>query len=192
MPTIEQRIAALEHELATLKAAKSPPARPVEDDGPRILTGRAAGAPRADLPTDKEFRALRDIVGKHYAFLNFVPRDARYANSDEAEDFAGFKVAFEYLAGLERTEKIAELYGTNWWRGEAEGWAHDMGLRTSIPNRAFLAAVVAHNDIGFTDLAYPSFGIARSGSGKRYSQAWRQVLSSGNVLQPLRSSSRAA
>jgi hypothetical protein len=194
MPTMEQRIAALESELAALKAAKAPPARPVEEEGVRILAGRAAGAPHLVLPSDKEFRALRDIVGKHYAFLNFVPRDQRYVDSDEAEDFAGFKVAFEYLAGLERTEKIAEQYGTNWWRDAAEGWARDMGLPSSIPNPAFLAAVVAHNDIVFTDLAsYSSFGLGRTDSGKRYSQAWRQLLSSGKVLQPVNSrSSRAA
>jgi hypothetical protein len=181
---LEERIVALESK-GTTTARKVIPAPQVEE-GARILTGLEAGMPQLVLPTDDEYRAMRHIVDGLYPHLKFAAQNPRYEEQDAAEDFAGFKTAFAYLATLARTETLGQKYAVAWWKDGAEAWAREMRLPATIPGRAFVAALVAHADIAFTDLRdYPIFGLAVGDHGRRYLQQWRSVLATGRVLAPV-------
>jgi len=153
MPNLEKRVAALEADVAALRAPKALPRKPIEE-GVRILMGPGLiGMPRGAFPTDEEYRELREIVERHYPHLAFVARDRRFADQDREEHTAGFRTAFAYLATLERLSELlrADRYAT-WWTSGAEEWARSMGMRTGIPPRSFIAAVAAHGDILFSGL----------------------------------------
>jgi hypothetical protein len=190
MPTMEQRIAALESELAALKAPKSLPRKPIEE-GARILMGPGViGMPNGAFPTAEEYRELREVVERHYPHLAFVARNQRYADEDMKEHVSGFRTAFAYLATLERLETLprADRYAT-WWVSCAEDWARSMGMPTGIPPRSFIAAVAAHGDILFSGLDNnATFGLRQGGGhGRRYGDAWRDVLRTGKLLTPVKS-----
>ena len=189
MPTMEKRIAALEAELAALKAPTALP-KPVEE-GARVLMGPGAlGLPNLTLPTDEEHRKLREVVERHYPNLAFVARSQRFTHMDEEEHVSGFRTAFAYLATLERLETLprADRYAT-WWISSAEEWARSMGMRTGIPLRSFTAAVAAHGDILFSGLDNnATFGVRQGRDrGRRYGDAWRDVLRTGRLLPPVKS-----
>jgi hypothetical protein len=190
MPTVEKRIAALEAELAALKAPAALPRKPIEE-GARVLMGPGAlGLPNLTLPTDEEYRKLREVVERHYPNLAFAARSQRFADMDENEHVSGFRTAFVYLATLERLETLprADRYAS-WWIGCAEEWARSVGMRTGISLRSFTAAVAAHGDILFSGLDNnATFGVREgSGSGRRYGDAWREVLRTGKLLAPAKS-----
>jgi hypothetical protein len=161
---------------AALPARRVIPAAPIEE-ARAILTYPGVAAPRG-LPSDAELMELRRIVNLAHPKLAFVATGPRFADIEEREDVAGFRTAFAYLATLARVEKpLATKYATSWWLTGAEGWARDVGLPTTIPGRAFIAALVAHGDIAFTALDdYPVFGLAVGDHGRRYAQRWRDVL----------------
>jgi hypothetical protein len=193
MPTDRQRIAALEAEVAELRAAKSPPTRkPIEEEGARVLMGPGAlGLPTLTFPKAEEYSRLREIVEKSFPHLGFVARSQRFADMDEDEHVSGFRTAFAYLATLERLETLprADRYAS-WWIGCAEEWARSVGMRTGIPLRSFTAAVAAHGDILFSGLDNnATFGVRQGGGdrGRRYGDAWRDVLRTGKLLAPVKS-----
>jgi hypothetical protein len=87
---------------------------------------------------------------------------------------------------LPRTDQLAHRYAPTWWLTGAEAWARDYALPSTILGRAFIAAIVAHGDIPFTDLAdYPIFGLAVvGGPGRQYAERWRDVLANRHVSRP--------
>jgi hypothetical protein len=152
------------------------PAAPIEE-ARAILTYPGVAAPRG-LPSDAELMELRRVVNLAYPRFAFTPSGPKWAAIEEREDVAGFRTAFAYLATLARVEKpLATKYATSWWITGCEAWARDVSLPTTIPGRAFIAALVAHGDIAFTALDdYPVFGLAAGDHGRRYAQRWREVL----------------
>jgi hypothetical protein len=176
------RVAALERGAAPPKIILAP-----EEDGVRILTGRAAsGESRLLLPSDEELRRLREIVAAAYPHLAFRPRNERYATADEAEDHRGFASAFAWLAEQARSDQLDTRKATGWYVDGANNQLRDRGLSAEISGRTFVAALVAHGDIPFTALDdYPVFGLTHFGAGRPYSQKWREVLALGKILAPV-------
>ena len=190
LTNLERRVAALEAEVAALKAPKALPRKPIEE-GARVIMGPGViSMPEGAFPTNEEYRELREIVERHYPHLAFVARSERYADQDREEHIAGFRTAFMYLATLERLQTLprADRYAT-WWMGCAEDWAHSMGKRSGISLRGFSAALAAHGDILFSGLDNnATFGLRQSsGQGRRYGDAWRNVLRTGELLKPVKS-----
>jgi len=186
---LEKRVADLEAELAALRAPKSLPRKPIEE-GARILMGPAIGVPNLTFPTDEEYRQLREVVERHHAHLAFVARDQRWADKDREEHVTGFRTAFMHLASLERLETLPRPDRSPlWWLSGAEEWARSMGMRSGIPLRSFIAAVAAHGDILFSGLdKYATFGLRQGGDcGRRYGDAWRSVLRTGEIPKPVKS-----
>jgi hypothetical protein len=147
----EQRIAALEAELAALKT-KAARTTPTSDDvAPR--SSAFTDGPRVVLieerttfvrPTQNEFGKLCDIVLAKYPQLR--PRlSSQWADQEKQECFDGFEWSFERLGYIGRRRYV------NHWVEETKDWLrlHRPAHRGNI-GAGFLAAVLAHGDICFT------------------------------------------
>jgi hypothetical protein len=185
----EQRIAALEAELAALKAAGKTPhptSQPVKDNGPRVVLIEERTT--FIRPTLGELRKLYDVVCNKYP--QFRPRSspARFADQDEEEFFAGFEWSFERLGHIGRTAAPDNRRYIGHWVEETKDWLrlHRPAHRGNIGG-GFLAACVAHNDIPYTvgdenrGVVW-AVGVTPHG-GKLATDAWRRVLD-GQLLAP--------
>jgi hypothetical protein len=197
MLTVEQRLEALEADVAALKAPKSPlRQKPVEESKVTIVSGPAVtGMPDLAFPNEQEYRELREIVERCCPHLKFVAHNQRFADADEQEHIVGFQTAFMHLATLERLDTLprADRY-PSWWVSGAENWARAMGLRAAVPIRSFLAALGAHGDVLFSNNLdkFSTLALRQGDYGRRYCEAWREVLKTGKILQPVKTGSPAA
>jgi hypothetical protein len=186
---VQDRIAALELELAELKkaAGKTPvPPPPPKDEGVRIvLVEERTSFVR---PTLGELRKLYEIVCGKYP--QFRPRSspARFADQEEEEFFAGFEWPFERLGHIGRAGAPDTRRYIGHWVEETKDWLrlHRPAHRGNVGG-GFLAAVIAHGDVPYTigdaDRGVVwSIGVTPFG-GKLATDAWRRVLD-GQLLAP--------
>jgi hypothetical protein len=189
----EQRIAALEAELAELKAPKqAAPSRPIDDRaGVRIV--QLTEPSNFVRPTNKELRQLYDIVLGKYPQL--APRlSARWADDERQEHFDGFTWAFERLGFIGRAAAPDHKHYVNFWISEAQDWlrTHRPAHRGNI-GAGYLVATLAHGDICFTvgdkqrGIVW-AIGLTAHG-GAKASDAWRKVLN-GELMPPVVSERR--
>jgi len=185
----EQRIAALEAEIAALKAGKAArfaPPQPVKDEGVRIV--QIVEPSNFVRPTEKELRRLYDVVVGKYPQL--APRlSARWEHEQRQEHFDGFIWSFERLGYIGRTAMPDTKHYANFWISECQDW-----LRQFRPSHhgsigaGFLAAVIAHGDICFTPGdenrgVVWTIGVTPFG-GAKATDAWRKVLN-GQLMAPV-------
>ena len=183
------RIAALEAELAAEKAKntafearlsalegggqKRPsPVRaapPVEGTRVTILPPKC----EFTMPTREDLLRLADIIRAHYP--KFVFPDVSFAG------------AFKAIGMMARTETLDKTHYPSFWVEHAESLLRGIG-DYSDPGPGFLAAVIAHNDVKFSDFQNDGtvleFGLNAFGIGRKAGDAWRRVLA-GEVPRPI-------
>jgi hypothetical protein len=183
------RIAELERRLGEPATRKSP-FSVVDDDAVRIITGAAARAasrePAIVLPNENELRRLGEICDAAYPTL--VPKFVRDESRSRADYDRQFTAAFAWLAEMPRKNKLDTHFGADWWCDSARQWAQEAGISVDIGRHALARAVVCHRDIPFGHLRnFPfdlTFGLGLAYPDFRYSEAWRQTLSSGEAPKP--------
>jgi hypothetical protein len=193
---LETRVRALEAN--SLKPPTASPANAVKQSvGPSVRTYELASGRRLDqadvrittiadaerfsLPDDADMRKLCDVANRRLPALGVRP------GADEEEFFRSFCAAFRYLGNVGRAAEINKKLGHSWWAGACGRWLVDHGIRVSVNGPAFIAAVVAHGDIGYV-VADPAVGAVwefalESYGGRPASDAWRKVLR-GEFLKP--------
>lgn len=186
----KSRIAALEAELAALKAGQparvTPPPVMVKDEGPRIVLIEERSS--FVRPTLSELHKLYDVVCNK--FPQFRPRSSgsRFEDQEEQEYFSGFEWSFERLGFIGRSAAPDTKRYVSYWVSECQDW-----LRQFRPSHrgnigaGFLAAVVAHGDVPYIvgnerEGTVWSVGLTTFG-GRHASDAWRKVLG-GQLLAP--------
>jgi hypothetical protein len=182
---IERRLKALETENRDLKArldalqvqtpAKVMPLPP----SPVRITHPTS---KVEIPSAKEFDRLSEIVLRRYPQL--APRADR-----EGFD-AQFRVAFQRLLHVGRKDKLDMQYGWEFWTDDCRNWQqqHRVAQGVSVSPAALVAAIVACNDILFSPLdRFPfdlGFGLVAFGGGRPSTDRWREVLTTGRLLEP--------
>jgi hypothetical protein len=186
----EQRIAALEAELAALKAGKTSPAPPVNpvDDQSGVRITQIVEPASFVRPTNKELRQLYDIVIAKYPRL--APRlSARWEDDERREHFDGFVWAFERLGFVGRTAVPDTRRYVGHWIEETKDWLkqHRPAHKGNVGG-GFLVATIAHGDICFTPGdenrgVVWEVGVTPYG-GAKATDAWRKVLD-GQLMAPV-------
>ena len=186
---LETRVRALEAN--ALKPPAASPANAVDPSvGPLARTYELAPARRLDqsdvqitvladddkypLPGDADMRKLCDIARLRLPQLGVQP------GADGGDFFQNFCAAFRYLGNKGRAAEPNKKYSHSWWVGACQRWLNDRGIRVAVSGPAFIAAVVAHGDIGYV-IPDPSVGAVwefaiESYGGQPASDNWRKVL----------------
>jgi hypothetical protein len=185
------RIAQLESDLAALKAQVAPPVKAApampEPEGTTVSFPVARSA--FVMPSQEEFRRLRDIVFAKFPKLN-VTEGLVFrgdAEQNEQEYFKQFCASFRALGALHRTEKPDRKRYVSYWIDACEDLLKAVGNSTSISGLPFIAAVLAHGDISysglFTEGCVFEVGLNAYRMGRAPRDAWKQVLATGRILQ---------
>ena len=171
-------------------------AKPVnEQQGPPMAAGRRAVEqcvtvtylpdrnPSFVMPTGDELWQLHEIVvGQH---SQLAPRSHQI---DEA--FDGFCRAFLRIGHLGR-DKLNDKYSLSGWIDDGTIWLRDnQAYPTTLTARDFVCAVLAHGDVDYVPLnRFPydcsAFGLRRDGSGRKATDGWRAVLTTGRLREPV-------
>jgi hypothetical protein len=177
----EQRIAALEAEIAVLKAGRSAP----RQTAPLVEEGVTVSYPRDYpilMPTTEQYEKLIAIVQRVYP--TSVP------NGDQ-EFFRGFIGSFERIASLRRSNGLNTALGrgVQYWADEAYNWLRERGTPAETTNGSFWAAVVASGDVNFSlreDGILPYYGLTFDTDARKISPgAWQRVLSESQPRSPV-------
>jgi hypothetical protein len=186
--TVNDRITALETELAALKAQVAPPAKvavkPPVDEGTRVF----AEAPTNNCfvaPTPDELHRLCEAVLRKYPVLR--PKvDDEFESAKFAREFAN---TFAALSLVRRAEAVDTKRALWFWVDHL----NEVGKAAGLPNidgSALYVAAVAHSDIPFSDPSAAKMGVARElglqfyGSGRRATNCWERTLH-GQILAPI-------
>ncbi len=161
-------VAELRKRVAALEAAAGP-AQPTGVAAPQAASGRPAdaGVPQApwDEPTPRQFvlspvivmptpdelrQRYEAVIAAHLA-LNWE-RPAAGSNLPDAhyadEHYSDFKLAFEYIAGIYRTEATDKRLAPFTWCDRVQDWQRGTGRGSRpITVRTFAAAALAHGDV---------------------------------------------
>jgi hypothetical protein len=164
--------AKFEQRLAALEAPKHSPVRAaplVEGTRVTILPPKCSFI----MPTPGELLKLADIIRKNYPKFVFPDRS-----------FAG---AFKAIGMMHRTDSLDKTHYPNFWVSHAEELLRGIG-DYSDPGPGFLAAVIAHGDVKFSnwesDGVILEFGLSAYGIGRAATDKWRRVLA-GEVPRPV-------
>jgi hypothetical protein len=187
--SLRETCASLEKQVAALKASKPPPEnrraaepRVVEPRGVTIthLPDRNASFV---MPSGDELRRLHEIVVARYPQLA--------SNLQQpGEAFDGFCRAFLRVGHLGR-DKLNDKLALVTWIDDAALWLRDNQV---YPNRVtvrdFVCAVLAHGDVDFVPLdRFPfdcsAFGLRRDSTGRPATDAWRAVLATRRLRDPV-------
>lgn len=182
---LEAQAAALAAEIAALKAGKAakPAPQPIEEGGIRVvelLTETSA------LPTHAEMKKLFATV------RNFSPGklDDKY---DPDKPFRGFCAAFRWLANQGRTELPNKKYAISYWLDCCHTWLRQRDvIANDVGGNELVLAVLAAGDVCYVrgDLSVGcvwELGLHEYYKrGRPASDAWRNVMATGNVLTPTR------
>jgi hypothetical protein len=201
MTDVKNRFAALEAEIAALKASISPapPAptkpKPIEEEGTTVTYPTAPS--KFVMPTDVELRTLAAIVAAKYPKIanaeGLIFRGD--AEQNEAEYFKQFKASFIALGALGRAEAPIWKRSVVVWMDSARDFLRNSGVHAEISFNPFYAAAIAQGDLPHSDTAEDggcaALGLKEHG-GRRATDAWRRVLSTGQLLAavPFRPASR--
>jgi hypothetical protein len=182
-----ERLAALEAEVAALKAKISPPTRPAplqEEGVVRITTVMRA---EREMPSMQQYDRLLSIVQRTCPRVvgNFV--DDRYGL---AEKYRG-EFLKKFIACFERIESLWRFTDNGLGRSRAEYWVNEtntmLGVRSDVGLSHMMSAAIAWGDVNyslgnwpydvFLGLSYSTADDIRSAS----SASWRRVLETGAV-----------
>jgi len=186
----ERRIKNLEREIVQLRsqlsAAGVPPlaetTRSVEPRGVTI-TYPLDRNPSFIMPSSDELRRLHEIVIARYSQLA-----TRAQQPNEA--FDGFCRAFRRMGHLGR-DKLNDKYALISWVDDATFWLRDHQIYPrTLTVRDFVCAVLAHGDVDYVPLdRFPfdcsAFGLRRDSSGRPATDAWRAVLKTRHLREPV-------
>jgi hypothetical protein len=175
---IQDRIAALELELAELKKAAGktpiPPPHRVEEDRP-LVTLFPSTVHFRHLPSEAEAVSLLKIVVARFPALKFKSID------DELENF---RCAFAYVTSLTKTSAPTKKYSLGWWNDAATQWCRENGVQGVV--RSLLPAIVGSGDVqySFDDPAAVWLDPYRTSGRVVDASAWRKTLGGGDLLVP--------
>jgi hypothetical protein len=182
------KTAALESELAALKAQQNtPPApakiapKPVEPEGTTVFYP----PPRSDfvMPSSDELKRLREIVLRKFPKLAPDITD-RWADNNEAKFARQFDAAFKALGAMHRADKPDKKRYVSFFVDHAEDSLKALGAYADI-GPAFLPACLAHGDIPISDWRIDGvvleLGLNIYRIGRPATDAWRRVLATGNM-----------
>jgi hypothetical protein len=180
LAALEAQAAALNSEIAKLRAERPAPPPPVKDV--REVSVTAVLDERTDLPDLKQLAKLFDVV------RNLVPEVRSYDPDAALRGFAG---AFRYVSNCGRLAAPNAKLGLGYWCDDMKAWLRARNAMTiDVSGASFIAAVLASGDILYvphnSDLGHVwEFGIVPPGhgGGKPTSDAWKRVLE-GSVLAP--------
>jgi hypothetical protein len=186
---IEAKIAEAQAEIAALKAGRPAAPSPPKHEGARIvqvLDERSEGPNLAELK--KLFSIVRHRVPERKT------HDADQSNRDPAVS------ARRRGRNLRQSDTRRETLGKPWWIEGMTDWLRARNAMTrDVDGASFVAATMASGDILFvphdSTMGYVwEFAIVPPGhgGGKPASDAWRTVLSTGNVLPPSAPARRVA
>jgi hypothetical protein len=184
-----ERLAALEAEVAALKAKISPAPRPAplaEEGVVRITTVMRA---ERDMPSEDEYDRLLSIVQRTSPRVvgNFA--DDRYGSAEKYRaEFLG-----KFISCFQRLESLWRFTDNGLGRSRAEYWVNEtntmLGVRSDVGLSHVMAAAIAWGDVNYSlgnwpydvylGLSYSTGDDIRSAS----SAPWRKVLVSG-VVRP--------
>ena len=171
---VNQRIAALEAEIASLKGKP----RPAPDEGAKISQPRAR---LDDLPDEDQCRQLLKIVTARHSILRQEPSSPRWAEADRDRFFNGFRGALAWCdVAATRTDKLDHKYGVRYWKDECSAWCRAQQLEGPYSVGAFMAACIAG---GIRSAALNNFphdlSVAVGHYGRVVRGGWRRVLKDG-------------
>jgi hypothetical protein len=186
---LKSQIAELNRRIGSKDASPAPakiaPAMP-EPEGTTVSFPVARSA--FVMPSQEEFRRLRDIVFAKFPKLN-VTEGLVFrgdAEQNEQEYFKQFCASFRALGMLHRTAAPDRKRYVSYWIDTCEDWLKAAGNSTSISGLPFIAAVLAHGDIPyaglFTEGCVFEVGLNAYRMGRPPRDAWKQVLSTGRIL----------
>ena len=180
---IDQRIAALEAELAALKAERPAPAPAAQKDeqGARVI--QLNDEITSGLPSLDQLRKLFSIV------RNKVPQ---VKSHDDDAAFRGFTAAYRFVANCGRLTAPNPKVTIGWWCDEMKAWSRARNAMTiDLNGSSFIAAVLASGDVIYVpfngDLGHAwEVGLLSPShnGGTPATDAWKTVLSTGNVRAP--------
>jgi hypothetical protein len=178
LAALEVQAAALNVEIAKLRAEQPPPPRPPRDEfrvvalNDEITTG---------MPSLAEMRRLFSIVRQR------VPEQKSH---DPDAAFRGFCCAFRFVSNCGRVAAPNGKVSISWWMEGMTAWLRERNAMTiDVSGSSFIAAVVASGDVLFvphnSTLGYTwEFSLVAPGhGGKPASDAWKRVLE-GSLLAP--------
>jgi hypothetical protein len=172
---LEAQVAALNGEIAALKAPKAVRPAPPPEEGVKITTVLPVAHPR-HLPADGEFRALHRIVVARYPALKF--------RNNVDDEFGSFKASFQFVCSLTKTAQPVTKYAASWWLDYAQQWCRDAGVQGLI--RGFLPAIIATGDVQYCLESNSTYWLDPYRSNGRLvdPSAWRQLLNGGDLIVP--------
>jgi hypothetical protein len=187
--SLRETCTSLEKQVAALKASK-PPAEDRRAEVKRVVESRGVTITHLPdqnrafvMPSGGELRRLDEIVTTRYPQLA-----THLQQTDEA--FDGFCRAFLRIGHLGR-DKLNDKLALVTWIDDAALWLRDNQV---YPNRVtvrdFVCAVLAHGDVDFIPLdRFPfdcsAFGLRRDSTGRPATDAWRGVLATRRLRDPV-------
>jgi hypothetical protein len=192
MPSIEQRIEALENEARALRALLArPQEQPAISRADReVEIVELTEGSSAPLPSPEELRSLYATVLRAYPQLATKRCLPRSMDIDYESAFAEFSVAFIGLCHVRRISQPDPRHAASWWIDHVEDTLQKIGRSATVTLPAFTAAVLAHGDIAFFPVdMFPyelGFGLAHGGTGRAYSGEWRTVLQTRKLAMPMK------
>jgi hypothetical protein len=187
---LRARCESLEKQVTYLQATNTPAieGRPAEPrrvvEPPCVTVTRLPDRnPSFVMPSREELQQLYNVVIGHYPQL--APRSQQ---TEEALD--GFWHAFLRIGHLGR-DKLNNKYMLSGWVDDAQFWLRDHNVYPSmLAAKDFVCAVLSHGDVDYVPLdRFPhdcsAFGLRRDRTGRPASDAWRSVLSTGRLRDPV-------
>jgi hypothetical protein len=186
---IEAKIAAAQAELAALKAGKSAPPPPPPRDEVRIIEILSE---RGDGPNLKEMERLYAKVKP----LSPWP-SALTDKYDEHRPFRGFSSAFRWVMNMGRLDRPNGKVALGYFLDGCRDWLRARNsVGSDLDANGLILAVYAAGDVVYTPansmLGHTwEIGLVEYG-GRKASDAWRNVMTSGQILPPSAPSRRFA
>jgi hypothetical protein len=178
----EQRIAVLESEIRALKLLLGSQSRtfaaPPRRDEPTVKITHPVR--QVTLPGDAERHRLCEIVLTRYPSLR--PR----AGEDE-EFAAGFLVTFRFVESCGRRAEPDRQRALGFWIDEARSFVSQNRIGGfPISGPALVVAIIAAGDVPYSDPNAAGFvcGLQFGGGGRPSTEKWRDVLTTGRLLDP--------
>jgi hypothetical protein len=187
------RITALEAEIAALKAQQNTASapvkiapKPVEPEG--VVVSYPTPRRIFEMPDNSALERLAEIVFTKFPTLR-PTFSGRWAREDQQEFEKGFRSAFLALGHIER-RNVDHKRALSFWTEYAEETCRALGRSASIPGSALMVAAIAAGNCEYVladrmNGVVPVLGLCHgAGMGKLPGNEWRNVLATGQILQP--------
>ncbi len=144
--------------------------------------GIAPPAEPPDCPVPSELETLRALV------VNAYPR--LILGQSEQAFRTGFADAFRWLTTMRRAETVDISRYIGFWIDRCTAWLARQMIPGEITGSALLAAAAAHGDVPFIladprNGILPALGLKPHETGRTYRGAWRDVLRTRVVPEPV-------